>query len=202
MATPVTTAADYCSLLVKSRLLPAEEVDSLYRKWKEDRPGSDTRVDSFRRFLVAKRALTEYQAALIQRGRPDGFFLSGYKILDQIGKGQMGGVYKAVHNFGQLVALKILPASRAKNSHVLGRFQREARLLTQFDHPNVVRADQVGEGGGVHYIVMEFLEGDTLDEVLTLSDTIIVMKDGRVSARIEGVQAAPPSEEELVKAMV
>jgi ribose transport system ATP-binding protein len=46
------------------------------------------------------------------------------------------------------------------------------------------------------------LVGDTLDEVLTLSDTIIVMKDGRVSARIEGVQAAPPSEEELVKAMV
>ncbi|MBA3042868.1 MAG: sugar ABC transporter ATP-binding protein [Gammaproteobacteria bacterium] len=46
------------------------------------------------------------------------------------------------------------------------------------------------------------LVGDTLDEVLTLSDTIIVMKDGRVSARIEGVQAAPPSEEALVKAMV
>ncbi len=46
------------------------------------------------------------------------------------------------------------------------------------------------------------LVGDTLDEVLTLSDEIIVMKDGRISARIEGVQAAPPSEEELVKAMV
>lgn len=46
------------------------------------------------------------------------------------------------------------------------------------------------------------LVGDTLDEVLTLSDSILVMKDGRVSARIEGVQAAPPSEEELVKAMV
>jgi ribose transport system ATP-binding protein len=46
------------------------------------------------------------------------------------------------------------------------------------------------------------LVGDTLDEVLTLSDAIIVMKDGQVSARIEGVQAAPPSEEALVKAMV
>ncbi|MDP1577964.1 MAG: HAD hydrolase-like protein, partial [Cypionkella sp.] len=47
-----------------------------------------------------------------------------------------------------------------------------------------------------------WMVGDTLDEVLTLSDAIIVMKDGRVSARIEGVQATPPSEEELVKAMV
>src|SRR6185436_12211789 len=155
MPTPVTTAPDSCSLIVKSRLLPVEEVDALYKKWKEERPGSDTRVDSFRRFLITKRALTDYQAALVQRGRPDGFFLGGYKILDQIGKGQMGGVYKAVHNSGQIVALKILPASKAKSAHTLGRFQREARLLTQFDHPNVVRAFQVGEGGGIHYIVME-----------------------------------------------
>jgi serine/threonine protein kinase len=166
MATPAASAREYCTLLTKSRLVPAEEVEALYKRWKEERPGGDERVDSFRRFLVTKRALTEYQAALIQRGRADGFFLGDYKILDQIGKGQMGGVYKAVHNFGQLVAVKILPASKAKNTHVLGRFQREARLLTQFDHPNVVRAYQVGESGGVHYIVMEFLEGETLNEVL------------------------------------
>lgn len=167
MATPVTTAAEYCTLLVKSRLLPSEEVDAQYRQWQEEKPGPDERVDSFRRFLVARKSLTEYQAALVQRGRSDGFFLDGYKILDRIGKGQMGGgVYKAVHNFGQLVALKILPASRARNPHTLGRFQREARLLTQLDHPNVVRAFQVGESGNVHFIVMEYLEGETLADVL------------------------------------
>src|SRR5262245_18898957 len=117
MPTPVTNATEYCALLVKSKLLPEQEVDAIYKKWKEERPGSDTRVDSFRRFLITKRALTEYQAALIQRGRPDGFFLGGYKSLDQIGKGQMGGVYKAAHTSGQIVALKILPASKAKSAH-------------------------------------------------------------------------------------
>ncbi|QJW95678.1 serine/threonine-protein kinase [Frigoriglobus tundricola] len=166
MATPAATVRDYCTLLVKSRLLPADEVESLYGKWREERPGGDERVDSFRRFLVTRRALTEYQAALVQRGRADGFFLGEYKILDQIGKGQMGGVYKAAHTSGQMVALKILPASKARNSHILGRFQREARLLTQFDHPNVVRAYQVGESGSINYIVMEYLEGETLNEVL------------------------------------
>ena len=166
MATPAATARDYCTLLVKSRLLSADEVESLYGKWHEERPGGDERVDSFRRFLINRRALTEYQAALVQRGRADGFFLGEYKILDQIGKGQMGGVYKAAHTSGQAVALKILPASKARNQHILGRFQREARLLTQLDHPNVVRAYQVGESGGVNYIVMEFLEGETLNEVL------------------------------------
>lgn len=166
MATPVTTASEYRALLVKSRLLPPEEADSQYRQWQQERPGPDDRVDSFRRFLIARKCVTEYQAALLQRGRADGFFLGQYKILDRVGKGQMGGVYKAVHNFGQLVALKILSASRAKIPHVLGRFQREARLLTQLDHPNVVRAYQVGEYAGVHFIVMEYLEGETLADVL------------------------------------
>jgi hypothetical protein len=101
----------------------------------------------------------------------------------------MGGVYKAVHDAGQVVALKILPASKAKNSHTLARFQREARLLTQLDHPNVVRAFQVGEGGGVHYIVMEFLEGETLDEVLTRRGRLPAAEAARLVGQVfDGLQ--------------
>src|SRR5438876_609022 len=165
MATPTADIPEYCALLVKSKLLPAEEVESLYRKWKEEAGGGDDRVEAFGKYLVGKRSITVWQSAMVQRGRADGFFLDSYRILDQIGKGQMGGVYKAVHSLGQLVALKILPASRAKDPRILGRFQREARLLIQLDHANVVRAFQVGESGGRHYIVMEFLEGETLDEI-------------------------------------
>ena len=166
MATPATSVTEYCAMLGHSKLLPADEAEALHRRWKDDAGGADDQVEAFGKFLVKQKVLTAYQAAMVQRGRADGFFLNGYKILDRIGKGQMGGVYKAVHTLGQLVALKILPASKAKDQHVLGRFQREARLLTQLDHPNVVRAFQVGEAGGVYYIVMEFLEGDTLDDVL------------------------------------
>ncbi|MFO0803325.1 MAG: serine/threonine-protein kinase [Gemmataceae bacterium] len=164
MATPTADVTEYVSLLSKSKLLPQEEVDSIVKRW-QDESGGGT-VEAFSKYLVSKRVLTPWQSAMLQRGRADGFFLERYKILDQIGKGQMGGVYKAVHSLGQMVALKILPASRAKDPRVLGRFQREARLLTQLDHPNVVRAFQVGDSGGRHFIVMEFLEGETLDEVL------------------------------------
>jgi len=189
MATPVANVPEYCTLLVKSKLLSAEEVDSLYRKWKDDAKGRDEQVDSFRKFLVTRKCLTEYQAALVQRGRPDGFFMDGYKILDRIGKGQMGGVYKAVHNSDQLVALKILPASKAKDQHLLGRFQREARLLTQLDHPNVVRAFQVGETGGVHYIVMEYLEGETLNETLDRRKRLPAAEAARlVCQALDGLQ--------------
>ncbi len=166
MATPTISVRDFCSLLSKSKLLPPDEVEAVYRRWRDENRGSDDQVDRFRKFLIAGRHLTDWQAHMVQRGRSDGFFVGGYKILDRIGKGQMGGVYKAVHPLGQIVALKILPSSKAKSQHILGRFQREARLLTQLDHPNVVRAYQVGESNGIPFIGMEFLEGETLDEVL------------------------------------
>ncbi len=166
MATPISSVRDFCVLLAKSRLLPADEVEGVHRRWREETSGHDDQVDQFRKFLIARKFLTDWQAYMVQRGRSDGFFIGAYKILDRIGKGQMGGVYKAVHTLGQLVALKILPSSKAKDQHVLGRFQREARLLTQLDHPNVVRSYQFGETGGIHFISMEFLEGDTLDEIL------------------------------------
>src|SRR5262249_46314099 len=81
-------------------------------------------------------------------------------------KGRMAGVYKAVHSLGQVVAIKVLPPSKAKLPQLLARFQREARLALRLKHPNVVRAFQMGEANGLHYLVMEYLEGETLDEVL------------------------------------
>jgi eukaryotic-like serine/threonine-protein kinase len=153
-------------MLARSKLLHSDEVEALHKAWRDETRAGDGEVDQFRKFLVGRKCLTEYQAYMVQRGRADGFFLGMYKILDRIGKGQMGGVYKAVHTLGQLVALKILPASKAKNPQFLSRFQREARLLTQLVHPNVVRAFQLGQSNGIHFIVMEYLEGETLDEVL------------------------------------
>jgi len=167
MATPVLSVRDFCALLVKSKLLTPDEVDAVRRRWEADHPDADGDVEAFVKSIAGRKGVvTHWQAALLSRGRADGFFVEGYKILEQLGKGQMGGVYKAVHALGQVVALKILPASRAKDARLLARFQRESRLLTQLDHPNVVRGYQVGESGGRHFIAMEFLDGETLDEVL------------------------------------
>jgi hypothetical protein len=67
---------------------------------------------------------------------------------------------------GLVVAIKVLPPSRAKDAQMFARFQREARLGLCLKHPNVVRGFQVGETNGLHYIVMEYLDGETLDDVL------------------------------------
>jgi eukaryotic-like serine/threonine-protein kinase len=156
---------DLCALIVRSRLVAPEELKGALKGLKPT--GSDAGdIDAARRLLVGGKHLTDYQAALLLRGHGEGFFLGPYQILELIAKGRMAGVYRANHESGQIVAIKVLPASKAKDPETLARFRREGRLLTQLDHPNVVRAFQVGEADGKSYLVLEYLEGDTLDEVL------------------------------------
>ena len=161
MAAAPSTIKEFSDLVVRSRLMTAEELQSSTRQTND--------LDSFRRALIARKQLTEYQSALISRGIADGFFLGPYRILELIAKGRMAGVYKAVHESGQVVAIKVLPASKAKDAEVLARFRREAKLLTGLDHPNVVRAFQVGEAGNRNYFVLEYPDGETLEEVLEQS---------------------------------
>ncbi|MFO0849431.1 MAG: serine/threonine-protein kinase [Gemmataceae bacterium] len=182
------TVPGYVAVLTRSRLLPDPEVEAVFEKW-QAQGGADADVDGFRKFVAQTTPLTEYQAALLQRGHTDGFFLGGYVILDRLGKGQTAGVYKARHPSGQIVALKVLPASRAKNPRVLARFQREGRLLTQLDHPNVVRAFQLGQDHGRHFIVMEHLDGETLDEVLARRKQLPVGEAARLACQaLHGLQ--------------
>lgn len=166
MAAPPTTVTDYCAVIAKSKLIPEAEVQAIHRRWQADGKADDADVDAFRKHLVARKLLTEYQAALLQRGHTDGYIVGGYVIQDRLGKGASAGVYRAVHTSGQVVALKVLARSKGKEANVLTRFQREGRLLCQLDHPNVVRAFQLGQAGATHFIVMEHLDGETLDEVL------------------------------------
>ena len=161
------TVKEYCSLIARSKLKSPDEVKDAYRRWQEtSKSNPDAEAEPFRKYLVSRKVLTEYQSHLLLRGHSEGFFLDQYTILDLIGKGRMAGVYKAMHASGQLVALKVLPPSKAKQAMILSRFQREGRLLTKLDHANVVRAFQIGEANGKHFIVMEYLEGEPLDEIL------------------------------------
>lgn len=160
------TVESFCNLIIRSRLVPASEVQSVHQRWRTEAKGSAHDLGRFAKWLVNHQLLTEYQAAALMRGHADHFFLDQYKLLDRIGKGRMAGVYKAVHTLGQIIAVKVLPPSKAKSGHDFARFQREARLAMRLKHPNVVRTFQIGEANGLNYIVMEYLEGETLDEVL------------------------------------
>ena len=160
------TVENFCNLLSRSRLLSPDEVLALRERWGQEAPERPSDPERFARWLVANRSVTEFQAAALLRGHAGPFFLNDYKLLERIGKGRMAGVYRAVHPLGQVVAIKVLPPSKAKEPEILARFQREARLAVRLKHPNVVRTFQTGTAEGVHYLVMEYLDGETLEEVL------------------------------------
>ncbi len=93
--------------------------------------------------------------------------LGDYRILREIGRGGMGIVYEAEQeSLGRHVALKVLPAQALLNPQQQTRFQREAKAAARLHHTNIVPVYGVGEHGGMHYYVMQFIQGLGLDEVL------------------------------------
>jgi serine/threonine protein kinase len=156
-----------CNQLARSRLLEPGAVRALRQRWRAEAGAAADDGEQFGRWLVSGRLVTDFQVGLLTRGFSDMVFFGEYKLLDRIGQGRMAGIYKAVHPTGQVVAVKVLPPSKAAQSQLLARFQREARLALRLKHPNVVRTFQRGQTrAGLHYLVMEYLDGETLEEVL------------------------------------
>jgi serine/threonine protein kinase len=160
------TVQNVYGLLIRSKLLSLDEARAMYTHWRQEAKEAATNLTRFADWMVQHNYLTQYQAYLLVRGHADGFFLNEYKILDRLGQGRMAGVYKAQHQLGQIVAIKVLPPSKARDPNMLARFQREARLAMKLKHPNIVRTFQVGKAGELHFLVMEYLEGEPLADVM------------------------------------
>lgn len=126
-------------------------------------PASDAAV-RLARLLIQQGALTTYQARKVLAGATRGFFLGGYRILRPLGEGGMGKVFLAAsERDGQQVAIKVLPPKKAvEERQALLRFRREMDLSRRATHPNLARTLDVGHEGDVHFMVMEYIAGESL----------------------------------------
>lgn len=117
--------------------------------------------------LVDAGLLTKWQIERLLDGKTRGFFLGKYKLMGQLGKGGMSTVYLAEHLvMKQLRALKVLPRNRVADTSYLARFHLEARATATLDDPNIVRIHDVDNVEDTHFIVMEYVRGKDLQQLL------------------------------------
>jgi serine/threonine protein kinase len=119
--------------------------------------------------LIANRLLTKFQTALLVQGKSRTLTIAGkYRLIDRLGAGGMGLVYLCEHlKMKRPCAVKVLPHKNAAEPGQLDRFLREAQAAAALKHPNIVQAYDIDQDNGVHYLVMEFVDGADLDRLVT-----------------------------------
>lgn len=157
--------------IIRRGLATSKELDFCKReqlRLAEERAGKS--APNLLQVMIAAKALTEsqarrlYQEVAVPQGKLE---IPGYQILDRLGKGSMGIVYKAKQtSVDRIVAVKVLLDQLSQNKEFIKRFDREAKIAAKLSHNNIVNAIDAGEVNGNYYFVMEYVEGDTIKDFL------------------------------------
>jgi len=148
-------------IIEKSRLLQLKDLEEA-RALSEQIPDSH----EFLKQLFRKKKITRWQAGQLSAGNTS-FFLGKYKLVELIGAGGMGRVFRAEHiTMNRSVALKIIAKELVTDADAQKRFLNEARAIASLNHPNIVHAYSVDKEGDRYYIVMEFVEGTDLEKTV------------------------------------
>lgn len=160
-----STVDQFLKRLDQSGIFSPDELTRLYAPGEtEEAPKSGEEL-AFA--LVKQKRLTAYQAGVLCEGDSGHLALGHYIVMDKIGEGGMGVVYKARdQSTDSVVALKVLHPRQINDPHAVERFRREVRSASKLKHPNIVAAIDSGQAGNEHFLIMEFVDGHTLHDLV------------------------------------
>ena len=159
---------------LQAGLIDAASLDACWEAIPVDKRIAEAIDRRLARQTITAGHLTLWQAQQILGGRTNGYRIDKYVLLDLIGRGGMGRVYLAKDvRLNRRVALKILSQERMANPRAITRFLREAKVGAQLQHENLVRIYDEGEAnGGVRYLVMEYIEGKNVGQLIGAAGAI------------------------------
>ncbi|MBY0513282.1 MAG: serine/threonine protein kinase, partial [Gemmataceae bacterium] len=163
MSSAADPTAAFLAALQASRLLAPQQVQHLSAWAAQARPDPAALAKEVTRLGW----LTPFQVREVARGRGKDLILGQYVLLDLLGEGGMGRVYRARHTrLGRDEAVKVIRQEKLKNPAAEARFDAEMRALGKVTHPNVVRAFDAGTLGDTHFVSMEFVDGSDLTRMV------------------------------------
>jgi serine/threonine protein kinase len=155
----------FVDALSASGLMTADELSAFRARLPEGSTGSDAEV--LARELVRQGKLTSFQVNAVYQGKTRGLVFGEYVVLDKLGAGGMGRVFRARHRrMDRIVALKVLPREALDSAQAVERFEREVRAAARLLHPNIVTAYDASIHEGIHYLVMEYVPGRDLGTLI------------------------------------
>jgi serine/threonine-protein kinase len=155
----ISSVASFVDVVVRTGLLEPEQLEALTRKLQ----ARFTDPKALAKELLQRRWLTSYQIHQLFHSGGQDLVLGSYVLLERLGEGGMGQVFKARHRtLDRVVALKIIRKERLASADAVRRFQREIRAAAQLAHPNIVHAFDANEVAGTHFLVMEYVDGTNL----------------------------------------
>jgi len=166
-------AEQFAANAIEMGLITADDVETVVDNVGKDAIEGDASL--LANELVRRQNLTQYQAEVLIRGQTRGLVLGNYVIREKLGEGGMGMVFKAHHRrMKREVALKVLPPGLTNSPDAIARFHREVEAAAKLTHPNIAAAYDADESDGLHFLVMEYIDGPSLSAYVKESGVVNV----------------------------
>ena len=162
------SAKSFLKLLERSGIVEENRLKEELSRLSSKAAGRMVDITELAGHLIDSGLITQWHTDKLLAGKYKGFFLGKYKLLGHLGSGGMSSVYLAKHKISdQFRAIKVLPRKKVSDKSYLDRFYLEARAAASLNHPNVVRIYDICNESNTHYMVMEYVKGQDLYEMVS-----------------------------------